>query len=186
VSSGDYSTTLLEQILTFHSTLVRLDANPVLTIITGAGTIGACRNHSERKLSALETLIFDTQYAHYQIVHTVTSDEQPYDKRNSVILSRWPICVSLQYKHHHLDKLEYRKATVLPVETAKDISWDRPILYAQVQVPDIGLVDVMNLHQKSRMASNVNGQKSNNYTWKIRLVGLRDILFLLPSVWPST
>jgi hypothetical protein len=77
VSSGDYSTTLLEQILTFHGTLVRLDANPVLTIITGAGTSGACRNHSERKLSALETLIFDTQYAHYQIVPTVTSDEQP-------------------------------------------------------------------------------------------------------------
>jgi hypothetical protein len=43
-----------------------------------------------------------------------------------------------QYKHHHLDKPEYQKVTTLPVETAKGISWDRPILYAQVQVSDIG------------------------------------------------
>jgi predicted extracellular nuclease len=74
--------------------------------------------------------------------------------------------VSEQYKHDHLDKLEYRKATALPVETAKDISWERPILYVQVQVPNVGLVHVVNLHLKSRIASNVNGQKSNNYTWK--------------------
>lgn len=54
----------------------------------------------------------------------------------------------------------------MPVETAKDMSWERPILYAQVQVSDIGLVDVMNLHLKSHITSNVSGQQSNNYTWK--------------------
>jgi endonuclease/exonuclease/phosphatase family metal-dependent hydrolase len=115
---------------------------------------------------ALDVLIFYTQYANYHLAHTVTSDAQAKGKRNSVILSRWPICVSEQYKHDHLDKLEYRKATALPVETAKDISWERPILYVQVQVPNVGLVHVVNLHLKSRIASNVNGQKSNNYTWK--------------------
>ncbi|AGH42680.1 hypothetical protein C427_0570 [Paraglaciecola psychrophila 170] len=39
-------------------------------------------------------------------------------------------------------------------------------MYAQVQVPDIGLVHEMNLHLKSRIASNINGQKPNNYIWK--------------------
>lgn len=74
--------------------------------------------------------------------------------------------MSEQYKHHYLDKLEYRNATAFPVEKAKDISWEKPILYAQVQVPDIDLVHVMNLHLKSRISSNVNDQQSNNYTWK--------------------
>lgn len=123
-------------------------------------------NNPQRELSALTSLISNTQYADYHLVHTVTSDDQAYDKRNLVILSRWPICLSQQYKHHHLDKLEYRKARALPVETAKDISWERPILYAQVQVPNIGLVHLVNLHLKSRIASNVNGQKANNYTLK--------------------
>jgi predicted extracellular nuclease len=60
--------------------------------------------------------------------------------------------------------------TAFPVETAKEISWERSILYVQVQVQvqvhNIGLVHVLNLHLKSRIGSNVNGQKSNNYTWK--------------------
>jgi hypothetical protein len=51
-------------------------------------------NNPKRELSVLKTLTFDTQQAHCQILHTVTSEEQPYDKRNVVILSRWPICVS--------------------------------------------------------------------------------------------
>ena len=76
--------------------------------------------------------------------------------------------MSEQYKHDHLDKLEYRKATALPVEMAKDISWERPILYVQiqVQVPNVGLVHVVNLHLKFYIVSNVNGQKSNHYTYK--------------------
>ncbi|WP_293745587.1 endonuclease/exonuclease/phosphatase family protein [uncultured Paraglaciecola sp.] len=167
VSSSGYTPTLLERIPTLRGTLTRLDADILcLQEVHGQELAAHTANNPKRALSALETLISDTQYANYFIVHTVTSDGEAYDKRNLVILSRWPISLSEQYKHHHLDKLAYRKATALPVEEAKDISWERPILYAQVQVPDMELVHVVNLHLKSRIASNVNGQKSNNYTWK--------------------
>ena len=167
IPSSKYSPTLDERMPTLRGTLTRLDADILcLQEVHGQELASHTANDPNRELSALQRLISDTQYASYNIVHTVTSDEQAYDKRNLVILSRWPISLSEQFKHHHLDKLEYRKATALPVESAKDISWERPILYAQVQVPDIGLVHVVNLHLKSRIASNVKGQKSNNYTWK--------------------
>jgi endonuclease/exonuclease/phosphatase family metal-dependent hydrolase len=165
--SSDYSPSLEARIPTLRGTLTRLDADILcLQEVHGQELAAHTSNNPQRELSALKTLVIDTQYANYHLVHTVTSDAQAYDKRNLVILSRWPIQQSQQFKHNHLDKLEYRKATALPVETAKDISWERPILYAQIQVPDIGLVHVVNLHLKSRIASNVNGQKSNNYTWK--------------------
>lgn len=167
IQSSDYSPTLDERIPTLRGTLTRLNADILcLQEVHGQELAEHTANNPKRELSALRTLIKGTQYANYYIVHTVTSDDQAYDKRNLVILSRWPISLSEQFKHNHLDKLEYRKATALPVESAKDISWERPILYAQVQVPDIGLVHVVNLHLKSRIASTVKGQKSNNYTWK--------------------
>lgn len=167
ISSSDYSPTLAERIPTLRGTLTRLDADILCLQEVHAQELAThTPNNPQRELSALALLILGTQYANYFLVHTVTSDGQAYDKRNLVILSRWPISLSQQFKHDHLDKLEYRKATALPVETAKDISWERPILYAQVQIPNIGLVHIVNLHLKSRIASNVNGQKANNYTWK--------------------
>jgi endonuclease/exonuclease/phosphatase family metal-dependent hydrolase len=167
VSNSDYTPILFERIPTLRGTLDRLDADILcLQEVHGQELAEHTSNHPKRVLSALEALFFNTQYADYHIVHTVTSDDEAYDKRNLVILSRWPITLSKQYKHNHLDKLEYRKATALPVEMAKAISWERPILYAQVEVPKIGLVHVVNLHLKSRIASNVHGQKVNYYTWR--------------------
>jgi endonuclease/exonuclease/phosphatase family metal-dependent hydrolase len=167
VSSSAYTPTLVERIPTLRGTLTRLNADVLcLQEVHGQELVEHTTNNPKRELSALAMLIADTQYANYFLVHTVTSDNQAYDKRNLVILSRWPISVSEQYKHDHLDKLEYRKSTALPVEEAKDISWERPILYARIEVPDIGSVHVVNLHLKSRIASNVSGQKANNYTWK--------------------
>lgn len=166
-STSRYNPALAERIPTLRGMLKRLDADILcLQEVHGQELPNHRPDDPQRELSALETLIIDTQYAHYHLVHTVTSDNQPYDKRNLVTLSRWPIVEFGQHKHHHLDKLAYRKATAIPDESAKDISWERPILHAKIQIPEVGEVHVINLHLKSRIASNVNGQKVNNYTWK--------------------
>lgn len=166
-SSSKYSPTLDKRIPSLRGMLYRLDADILCLQEVHAQELPAhTANNPQRELSSLETLIVDTQYAHYHMAHTVTSDGEAYDKRNLVILSKWPITTLNQYKHDHLDKLQYRKATALPQEAAKNISWERPILHAEIVIPNIGLVHVVNLHLKSRIASNVNGQKSNHYTWK--------------------
>jgi endonuclease/exonuclease/phosphatase family metal-dependent hydrolase len=97
----------------------------------------------------------------------VTSDGVPYDKRNLVILSRYPISEHGQYKNAHIDRLMYRKVTADPPEPdAKDVTWERPILHVSLAVPELGTLHVINLHLKSRLASSVAGRKINNYTWE--------------------
>ena len=120
----------------------------------------------KRNLSALDKVVEATEYAGYQRVHTVTSDGVPFDKRNLVILSRYPVETWAQYRNDHIDKLKYRKVTAEPPEPqAKDLTWERPILHAQLSLPELGSLHVINLHLKSRLASRIAGRKANNYTW---------------------
>ncbi len=165
--SSAYTPSLAVRIPVLRGMLNRINADILcLQEVNGQELSSHTATNPQRELSALETLIVDTQYAHYHVVHTVTSDGEAYDKRNLVILSKWPINKVQQSKHDLLGKPQYRKVTADPGEQAKDISWERPILHVEIDIPNIGLVHVINLHLKSRLASNVNGQKSNYYTWK--------------------
>jgi endonuclease/exonuclease/phosphatase family metal-dependent hydrolase len=64
--------------------------------------------------------------------------------------------------------LAYRKVTAMPEEPeAKSLGWERPILHARIDVPGLGLLHVINLHLKSRLPSNVPGQRhpQKGYLW---------------------
>ena len=62
--------------------------------------------------------------------------------------------------------MKYRKVTAVPrEETAKNVTWERPILHAEIQLNDSTALHVINLHLKSRLSSNIQGQKKN-YTWE--------------------
>ena len=120
----------------------------------------------KRNLSALVFLLEGTPYADYHRITTLTSDRVPYNERNLVILSSHPIIHSEQYRNVHIDNLQYRKVTAEPSEPeAKDIRWERPILYAQVSLPESINLHLINLHLKSRLPSNIPGQK-DRFSWK--------------------
>ncbi|MGS2719176.1 endonuclease/exonuclease/phosphatase family protein [Paraglaciecola aestuariivivens] len=158
---------LAQRIPVLRGMINRMNADILcLQEVHGQELEGHTSSDPKRELSALETLIIDTPYAHYHVAHTVTSDGEAYDKRNLVVLSKWPIQAVHQKKHDLLGKPEYRKITAEPEEQSKDISWERPILHVEINVPNLGLVHLINVHLKSRIASNVNGQKHNHYTWK--------------------
>jgi endonuclease/exonuclease/phosphatase family metal-dependent hydrolase len=123
-------------------------------------------DNPKRELSALDSIIAGTDYDGYEKLTTLTSDNVPYDVRNLVILSKYPIINTGQYRNEHIKKLQYRKVTAIPEEeVAKDIRWERPILYAEIEHPELGKLHVINLHLKSRLASRVKGQK-DGYRWK--------------------
>jgi endonuclease/exonuclease/phosphatase family metal-dependent hydrolase len=121
-----------------------------------------------RALSALDAVLAGTPYEGFERVFTTTTDGQPYDERNLVILSRFPIRDHAQYRNDLIDDLAYRKVTARPEETeAKKLGWERPILHARIEVPGLGLLHVIDLHLKSRLATNVPGQRHPNksYVW---------------------
>lgn len=122
---------------------------------------GQEREGQPRDLLALRELIKTTQYEHFHIATTKTTAGEVYDVRNLVVLSRYPILQSEQFRNDKMEKLAYRKVTAKPREDeAKDVEWERPILYCQLDT-DKGPLHLINVHFKSRLPSTIPGQKIN-------------------------
>ena len=121
-----------------------------------------------RALLAVEQLIQGTRYASYHFATTrLVSGVDVYDERNLVILSQFPILQSFQFKHDFAPAPQYRKITATPAETqAKDVEWERPALYAKIDVAPNFALHVVNVHLKSRLPSSIAGQQINEFTWR--------------------
>lgn len=121
-----------------------------------------------RQLLALDQLLAGTQYEDYHLVCTKTAGNyQVYDERNLIILSRFDILSHGQFKNDHIQAPEYRKVTASPAEPeAKEVEWERPILIAEIRLPNNKAIHVVNLHLKSKIPTPVKGQKKGLYTWK--------------------
>lgn len=144
--------------------LIRLNADILcLQEVNGQETEG-----EPRKLLALQKLIEGTKYEHYNIISTKTADGyQIYDERNLVILSKYKIESSDQFRNDLIDPPMYRKVMAIPDEVeAKKIDWERPILFAKVKLPDDRFIYVLNLHLKSKIPSSIPGQKISSFSWK--------------------
>ena len=153
-----------------RAALNRVDADILcLQEVHGQELPGHTSNSPKRNLAALEFVLSGTKYEGFNSVTTLTSDDVPYDVRNLVVLSdpAHPIVQSDQYKNDEIDKLQYRKVTATdpPDDEAKDVLWERPILHAQIDVSAFGVLHVINLHLKSRLASSIPGQK-DGYEWQ--------------------
>ena len=151
-----------------RAALNRLDADILcLQEVHGQELDDHTSSNPSRDLSALDYVIEGTRYAGFYRASTLTSDEVPYNKRNLVILSAHPIIYSDQYKNDYIETLQYRKVTANdpPDTEAKDLRWERPILHAEIELPQSDNLHVINLHLKSRLASNVPGQKTG-FLWE--------------------
>ena len=144
--------------------LLRLQADILcLQEIHGQETPG-----QPRQLLALRKLLEGTPYSNYQVVSTMTADgQQVYDVRNLVVLSRFEIIGAEQYKHQFVPRPAYRLVTASPAETeADEISWERPILHARIRLADGVTLHIINIHLKSKLPTDIRGQKIDNYTWR--------------------
>ena len=156
--------TLAQRIALMKPQLMRLDADILcLQEVNGQEIEG-----EPRQLLALQEFISGTPYQDYYLVSTRTSNGyQVYDERNLVILSKYPIASSYQYRNSLINPPMYRQVTVVPSESeAKGIGWERPILMAKITLPDNKTINVINLHLKSKIPTNVNGQRISAYKWR--------------------
>jgi len=155
--------TLTERIAVMRPQLERLRADVLcLQEINGQETDG-----QPRALLALDKLLENTDYADFHRVSTLTTKGEPYDERNLVILSRLPIVEHKQIKHEFAEPPFYKKVTAAPPEgAAREVTWERPLLYARLDLGERHSLHVINLHLKSRLPSNIEGQMLNQYTWK--------------------
>ncbi|GJM41762.1 MAG: endonuclease [Ardenticatenaceae bacterium] len=154
---------LRERIAVLRPQLLRLRAD----VICFQEVNGQEFEGEPRQLDALSQLLAETPYEWFYTAHTKTQRNEAYDQRNLVVVSRYPIRDVQQIKHAYAPKPSYRKVTAVPAEeAAKDITWERPILYVTLDLGAGRMLHLLNVHMKSKRPSNVDGQKINTYTWR--------------------
>lgn len=119
-------------------------------------------------ITALTDLIQGTHYQNHNIAHTKKDDGTPYAKRNLVILSKFNISQTKQYKNDLTDKPQWRRITASPVEaTPVELGWERPILHCLIDLAGGKTLNVVNLHLKSFPPTPIPGQQdpSNRFKW---------------------
>ena len=132
---------------------------------------GQERAGEPRGLAALEALLEGTNLEGAEMVSTRTQAGEVFDQRNLVVVSNLPIVSSAQIRNELVDAPEYRRLTADPPDTeAKVIGIERPIQHIVIDVGEDGmqteLLHVINVHLKSKLPTNIPGQKVDNFTWR--------------------
>lgn len=118
---------------------------------------------------ALDRLLEGTRYAGYRrFAGGGTGDPKRLaDVHNLAILSRFPVISARSLRHNLVEPPSYRPATARPPAAGGEpVAWDRPILAVDVELPDGGVLHVVNLHLRAPLAAVVAGQKESAFVWK--------------------
>jgi endonuclease/exonuclease/phosphatase family metal-dependent hydrolase len=155
--------TLAERIALMRPQLERLRADVLCLQEVNAQEVGG-----ERVFAALMRLLEGTAYASYEMVSTtLASGAMPLDVRNLVILSRFPFASHRQIKHEITPRPAYRRVTAIPADaSATEITWERPILTAVLNLPDATTLHVVNVHLKSKLPTDIPGQHPSQFLWR--------------------
>jgi endonuclease/exonuclease/phosphatase family metal-dependent hydrolase len=155
---------LATRISVLRPQLLRLDAD----ILCLQEVHGQEAEGQPRQLLALAALVENTPYKSFNVVSTKLADgSQVYDVRNLVILSRFPIVKAHQHKHNIVRPPAYRRVTSTPPDAdAEEITWERPILHAEIQLSQARTLHVLNVHLKSKNPASIPGQQINTFTWR--------------------
>lgn len=153
---------LAERIAIMRPQLQRLRADIVcLQEVHSQGVSGA------RHFGALDTLLAGTELLGFHRAWTVTTGGQPYDQRNLVTLSRWPITAVDVLRDSSAARPSYRYVTADPPDPlAEPMGWERPMLHCKIALPGALALDLINVHLKSKLATTVKGQKLDRFTWR--------------------
>jgi len=121
-----------------------------------------------RSLRALDQVLEGTIYERYHRVATQSRSRQGVrDRHNRGILSRVPILDSDEVWNHLVEPPLYRCQTSDPAqETPQPVGWDRPMLYADVDLGGGKKMVVVNVHLRAPRAAFVAGQKKDRHNWK--------------------
>ena len=123
------------------------------------------RGAPERVFSALDALLKGTRYAGYERVTSHGNPQgRPSDVHNLVTLSRFPITSHRDLLHEQVPPLSYRSATAAKSEP-DEIRFDRPVLIAEMRIPDGSSIVVLNTHLRAPRAATVRGQKLSAEVW---------------------
>jgi endonuclease/exonuclease/phosphatase family metal-dependent hydrolase len=123
--------------------------------------VGAQRltKHGPRVLAALDRLVEGTPYSSFERVFTLGSSGNVSDVHNLVVFSRFPVRAHAQHKNDIVPRPVVYLTTSPHPDEPERISWDRPFLHVELELPDGRTLHVVNAHLRAPLASNIEGQK---------------------------
>ncbi|SMF38685.1 Metal-dependent hydrolase, endonuclease/exonuclease/phosphatase family [Tistlia consotensis] len=141
---------LAERLPVLRPQLARLEAD-----LLCLQEINAPRHRGSRRLSALDRLLENGPYAgFYRAVSLSQSGHGAADRHNLAILSRWPI-----RRWHSL-----RHELVAPPELeGAPQHWDRPLLWAEVELPGGRSLTLVDLHLRAPRAVPEEGEGGSDW-----------------------
>lgn len=121
-----------------------------------------------RTLAPLDELLAGTAYSGFHRAFTRNrAGREVRDIHNLAILSRWPIVASRQYWHDLVPEPQLRLVTADPPSpTPAPLAWDRPLLHAEIALPDGRRLHAIDVHFRAPLAAAVPGQKLDAFAWK--------------------
>lgn len=122
----------------------------------------------ERVLAALDQLLEGTPYADYERISTRAADGIGVaDVHNLVTLSRFPIRSERLIQHSLVPAPHYRMVTAIPRPAEREeITFNRPLLVAEIELPGGEHLTVVNLHLRAPLAAAIPGQKVSAFVWR--------------------
>lgn len=138
--------------------MLRLDADVLcLQEINAQGT------KSDRSLAVLDALLSGTPYASYERAVTHSQNAARLrDTHNLVILSRLPILEKTLILHDFVKPYN----VISPSGISHEIRFDRPMLYAQLQMRNGAALHVLNLHWRAPLPAFVPEGKDGPWRWR--------------------
>jgi endonuclease/exonuclease/phosphatase family metal-dependent hydrolase len=86
---------------------------------------------------------------------------------NLVTLSRFPIRQRREVRHQYMAPLPYSYVTGSARSGApQPITFDRPLLLAEIELPDAKTLEVINVHLRAPRASAIPDEKVDSATWR--------------------
>jgi len=154
---------LAERIQLMRPQIVRLRAN----VACFQEVNGQERPNEPRSLLALAELLAGTNLAGAELASTRTASDEVYDERNLVVATTFPVVSVQQLRNDLVDPLLYRRLTAKPPDTAAvTIDIERPILHVRLDLANGTRLHVINVHLKSKIPTNIPGQKIDAYSWR--------------------
>ena len=126
------------------------------------------RRRRPRSLEALDHLVRGTIYEGFDWCVSIGQDRHgPLDVHNLMVLSRYRIGEHRQFWHDMVSPPVHRSATAdPPPDPPFEHRWDRPVIYAALELDGKPPLHVFNLHLRAPLAAFVPGQKASPFIWK--------------------
>ena len=128
---------------------------------------GQERPGQPRALLALRELLAGTNLETATLTSSVGPDGEVLDLRNVVVASLLPVLGHEQYRNDLVPAPLYRQITAVPApKKAVAVTVERPVLHVRLDLGAAGVLHVIDVHLKSKLPTDVPGQKADQFTWR--------------------